>query len=109
MSGDRHQPAVQQIPIILEARAQAQPHGRVPPDGLTALEAASELDRWRAIAALHQNPDDLVYYEPAVTRAPRRNVILGDSQHHLRFDEAFESAPQSLRDVEETTTFQDKF
>lgn len=109
MSGNRHRPAVQQIPIILEARAQAQPHGRVPPDGLTALEAASELDRWRAIAALHQNPDNLVYYEPAVMRTAKRNVILGDSQHHSRFDEAFENAPQSLRDVEETTTFQDKY
>jgi len=109
MSSDRHQPAVQEIPIILEARSQAQPYGRVPARGLTAQEAASELDRWRAIAALHQNPNDLVYCEPAVMRAPRRNVILGDSQHHLRFDEAFESAPQSLRDVEETTTFQDKF
>jgi hypothetical protein len=30
---------------------------------------------------------------------------VGDSQHHRRFDDAYENAPQSLRDVEETTGF----
>lgn len=109
MATQHGDPAVQAIPAILEARSQAQPHGRIPPAGVTAQEAASELERWRAIAELHQNPDELVYYEPAVMRAPQRHVILGDSQHRARFDEAFENAPQSLRDVEETTTFQDKY
>lgn len=40
-----------------------------------------------------------------MVRQPQRHVVLGDSQHHRRFDEAFENAPQSLRDVEETTGF----
>jgi hypothetical protein len=40
-------------------------------------------------------------------RAPQRHVVLGDSQHLGRFDVVFENAPQSLRDVEETTTFED--
>jgi hypothetical protein len=107
MSDNRHQPEVEKISDILEARSQTQPDGRIPASGITHQETASELDRWCAIAALHQNPNDFVYYEPAVVREPQRHVVLGDSQHRLHFDEAFENAPQSLRDVEETTTFQD--
>ncbi len=107
MSGSRYNPEVERIPRLLEERAQQQPEGRVPPIDITQQECASELDRWRLIALRHQNPNEFVYYEPAVVREPQRHVVLGDSQHHQRFEEAFENAPQSLRDVEETTTFKD--
>lgn len=107
MKNKRLEPEVKAIPEILEGRAQSQPSGRKPPDDKTAQEAASELDRWRMIAERHADSDQFVYYEPAVMREPQRHVVLGDSQHRGRFEEAFENAPQSLREVEETTTFQE--
>lgn len=108
MKDRRQEDEVKAIPVLLEARAQTQPQGRKPPDDKTAGEAASELDRWRAIAAKYTNPDKFVYYEPAVMREPCRHVVLGDAQHRGRWEEAFENVPQSLRDVEETTTFQEE-
>ncbi len=106
MKGCRHQPEVEIIPDLFEGRAVSQPQGRVPSAGIVTQETASELDRWHNIATRHSDQNELVYSEPAMLREPQRHVILGDSQHHLRFEEAFENAPQSLRDVEETTTFE---
>lgn len=106
MSIARFSSEVQSIPTLLEQRAAQQPAGRQPVAGLTEQETNSELDRWRAIAGDHPDPNELVYNEPAVLRQPQRHVILGDAQHHMRFDEAFENTPQSLRDIEETTGFQ---
>lgn len=102
----RHDQEVNAIPDLLEARATQQPVGRRPPGSVTAQEAASELDRWAALARLNPGPDRFVYNEPAVLRPPERHVVLGDAQHrsHGLF-EAYENAPQSLRDVEETTGF----
>lgn len=105
MATARFDPEVMLIPDLFELRSDAQPIGRRPLPGTTLAETASELDRWRAIAALYQNPDQFVYHEPAVLRQPQRHVVLGDSQHRGRFEEAFENAPQSLREVEETTGF----
>jgi len=110
MRDDRHNPEVEIIPELLAERADHQPAGRRPAPGIVALEAASELDRWQSIAARHPDPQSLgslVYSEPAMLRDPQHHVVLGDSQHHRRFEEAFENAPQSLRDVEETTTFEE--
>lgn len=107
MKDKRQSPEVRAIPHLFEQRAQRQPSGRQPLQGDVEREAASELDRWRIIAERHPYPDQLVYSEPAVTRPPQRHVVLGDPQHLGRFDVAFENAPQSLRDVEETTTFED--
>jgi hypothetical protein len=110
MKNQRYSKAVKAIPKIFEKRAGTQPAGRKPGKGNTLRESASELDRWNMIAEKIINQDihdRFVYYEPAIMREPERAVVLGDSQHHGRFDEAFENAPQSLREVEETTTFQD--
>ncbi len=106
MGPHHHDPEVNVIPTLLESRAGQQPAGRRPPDGVTAQEASSELDRWAALAHLNPDPDRLVYNEPAVLRPPERHVVLGDAQHRSHgLSEAYENAPQSLRDVEETTTF----
>jgi len=107
MKDKRQAPEVKAIPFLFETRAQNQPLGRQPLPGHTEREAGSELDRWRMIAEQHPDPDQFVYSEPAVIRAPQRHVVLGDSQHLGRFKVAFENAPQSLRDLEETTMFQD--
>jgi hypothetical protein len=107
MKDKRQANEVNAIPEMFEQRANSQPPGRQPLPGDTRDEAASELDRWWLLAERHPDPNKLVYSEPAVSRAPQRHVVLGDSQHLGRFEVAFENAPQSLRDVEETTTFED--
>lgn len=105
MAQSRFDAEVTLIPALFENRAISQPEGRRPISNITQTETASELDRWRSIASQHPHSDQFVYNEPAMIRQPQRHVVLGDSQHHLRFDEAFENTPQSLRDVEETTGF----
>ncbi len=107
MKDKRYAAEVKAMPPLFETRARSQPPGRQPLPDHTGREAKSELDRWRMIAERHPDPNEFVYCEPAVIRAPQRHVVLGDSQHLGRFEVAFENAPQSLRDVEETTMFQD--
>jgi hypothetical protein len=106
MGPHRHDSEVSLIPDLLESRARQQPTGRQPPAGVAAQEAASELDRWAALAHLNPDPDRFVYNEPAMLREPERHVVLGDAQHRSHgLSEAYENAPQSLREVEETTGF----
>jgi len=106
MGPHRHDPEVSVIPELFERRARHQPDGRQPPVGVAAQEAASELDRWGSLAHLNPDTDRFVYNEPAVLRPPERHVVLGDAQHRSAgLSEAFENAPQSLREVEETTGF----
>lgn len=105
MAQHRFDAEVDLIPQLFEYRALSQPDGRRPATAATEAETNSELDRWHSIAFHHPHVDQFVYNEPAMVRQPQRHVVLGDSQHHRRFDEAFENAPQSLRDVEETTGF----
>ncbi len=107
MRDRRHNSEVEVIPDVFEERANHQPSGRRPEQGITSQEASSELDRWQSIAHSHHNPDEFVYSEPTLLRRPSRHVVLGDSGHHGNFREAFENAPQSLREVEETTGFKD--
>lgn len=107
MADRRHKSEVEVIPDLFEARGATQPLGRLPAPGVVAVEAASELDRWQSIAARHPSQQEFVYSEPAMLREPQHDVVLGDPQHHQRFEEAYENAPQSLRDVEETTTFEE--
>ena len=108
MKDRRHAPEVAAIPELFEQRAQAQPEGRQPEPGMVQRETESELDRWYNLAQKHPDPDEFVYYEYAMLQPPTRHVVLGDAQHRNRFEQAFENAPNSLRDVEETTGFKDK-
>ena len=107
MAGHRRDQEVDAIPSMMETRASQQPTGRRPASGATEFEMASELDRWAALAAMHPNPGDFLYHEPAIRNLPQRHVVLGDAQHRAQgLAEAFENAPQSLREVEETTGFE---
>ena len=107
MAGHRHDPEVDAVPHMMEARASQQPTGRQPASGATEYEVASELDRWAALATLYPGPRDFLYHEPATRNLPQRHVVLGDAQHRAQgLAEAFENAPQSLREVEETTGFE---
>jgi hypothetical protein len=77
---------------------------RRPPDDDVAEHAACELDRWQQLAAIEG--DQLLYQEPSMTQPPIRPVVLGDLIHVVRgLSVAFEDAPNSLREVEPTTTF----
>jgi hypothetical protein len=62
----------------------------------------SEMDRWRNIAEV-TNQLDFVEYP---WKQPKKNVVLGDPAHkHYKKTIVFEKAPQSLREIEETTGF----
>jgi hypothetical protein len=73
---------------------------------MTAQGVDSELDLWKSVGAVNPGTDDFVYSETSLIRPPSRNVVLGDHHHRQQnLLEAYENAPQSLRDIEETTGF----
>ena len=106
MAAHRRDADVRAIAAILERRSQTQPNDVRPVPGITAIETEAELDRWQMLARRANGRDQLVYWESAMVRTPVREVVLGDPQHAgAALAQAFESAPQSLRAIEETTTF----
>ena len=106
MGTHRNDPEVEIISDLLEKRANNQPAGRRPANKSTEVETESELDRWAMLAQQHPGSDTFVYYESTLFKPPQRHVVLGDAQHRFQgYDEAYENAPQSLREVEETTGF----
>jgi hypothetical protein len=106
MAEHRYDLEVAIISEIFEERAAQQPDGRRPPSTITEQETCSKLDRWAMLAKQNPHPDAFVYYEPAVNRSPERDVVLGDPQHNSQnVKEVYRNAPQSLREVEETTAF----
>lgn len=91
----------------LQLRAGAQPPGRNPGAAICRQEVSSWLDLWEAFAL--QKQKDLVYHESSMRREPSLPVVLGDPAHAERnLPQVFRNAPQSLRDVEPTATFDDE-
>jgi hypothetical protein len=106
MANHRRDAEVQAIVPLIVQRAQTQPVDVRPPASVCRVETEAELDIWQQLARLARSRDDLVYTEPSVARSPTRSVVLGDPQHQgVGLPQAFENAPQSLRAIEETTTF----
>jgi len=98
---------VQALIDALELRAKTQPVGRNPRAGVCRQEVISELDRWEAFAL--QRSRELVYHESTMTKEPNLPVVLGDPSHEQRnLPQVFRNTPQSLREVEATTTFDDE-
>jgi hypothetical protein len=94
---------VRDLPMILESRAQNQPALRRPTQGSVFGCMNRKLDVWQSFA---RNLPNLKYVEYAITTQPVCPVVLGDAQHkHARLGVVYENAPQSLRDIEETTGF----
>jgi len=88
----------------LEKRSQNQPRGCRPSSNICHNEIASELDKWQAAA---KSSLSLVYYESTMIRKPQNPVVLGDPQHESGgLPVVFRNTPQSLREVESTTTFE---
>jgi hypothetical protein len=107
MADQRHSPEVEAVIAAIEQRSQAQPIARRPPAGEVEQDASSELDRWQQVAAGAPSNNDLVYDESTMLRPPARRVVLGDDPHQLAaLTVVYRNAPQSLRDVESTTTFE---
>lgn len=101
----RRAPETLLLPETLEVRAQSQPLLRKPPPGETRRMMEARLDLWMAVA--RRVGALLAYVEYAIGRRPQHPVVLGDAQHrHAGLDRVFEDAPDSLRNVEETTGFQ---
>lgn len=107
MAKHRYDQEVMILPKIVEERAAGQPEERRPAPDSVRREMANALDRWYAHAvAFGIDEDSFVYDEASVYRTPQRAVVLGDFQHKLkRLPCTFENAPNSLRDIEETTFF----
>ncbi len=106
MATRRQNADVRSLISALEGRSRAQPAGRNPGESVCASETSSYLDRWESFARQYR---DLVYHESTMVREPRFPVVLGDPAHELRNPRpVFRNAPQSLRDVEATTTFDDE-
>jgi DNA polymerase IIIc chi subunit len=104
MKTDRNSQEVNSVIDLIERRSQIQPSGCRPQSGLCRIEIASDLDKWNAAA---RALGSLIYYEPTMIRGPQNPVVLGDPQHEVRgLVTVFRNAPQSLRDVESTTTFE---
>jgi hypothetical protein len=106
MRNHRRDAEVEAIPPLIEHRSQIQPRDVRPLPNTALIEAEAELDAWQQMGRRSVNRDDLVYTEPGVARPPTRSVVLGDPQHEgANLPQAYENTPQSLRAIEETTTF----
>lgn len=104
MAMARNDAEVVALPRIFEERAQRQPGLRRPARVDTQDHAASELDRWQQLAT--RVGTRLLYHEASVINPPSHPVVLGDLAHTIAgTGEAYEDAPNSLREVEATTTF----
>jgi len=65
----------------------------------------SQIDSWKNVA--EQSGTSLVFSEYVMYGDPENDVVLGDPVHkHAGKKFVYENAPQSLRDVEETTGFE---
>ncbi len=96
-------PEVTAIPAFMEDRAMGQPPDRRPSSGTVSGETVSEIARWAQLARTAQQA--LLYQESSLINPPSTAVVLGDLAHEvLGLPVAFENAPNSLREVEATTT-----
>jgi hypothetical protein len=92
---------VEQLPPLFEGRSREQPTNRLPSRDAVLEFIKSRIDDWQQTAKRHGN---LKYVEYSTPKCP---VVLGDPQHeHDGIPVVYHNAPQSLRDVEETTGFQ---
>jgi len=104
MKTHRNSPEVLALINYIESRSQNQPNGRRPQPNTCLNEMASEIDKWQAAA---KSQPSLIYYESTMIRGPQNPVVLGDPQHEAKgLTAVFRNAPQSLREVEATATFE---
>jgi len=70
----------------------------------------SIIDKWRNIIQLINNNEFIKFVEYAIYSDPKFHVVLGDPIHEIYKNNGikvvFKNAPQSLREIEETTGFE---
>jgi hypothetical protein len=95
------------LPSLFEIRAKSQPPMRRPDSNVTEQHVEGELDFWEATARAQRSSGQLLlYFESTLVNAPSHAVVLGDLRHLVdQLDVVYEDAPNSLREVESTTTF----
>ena len=81
MKTERHSPEVQKIVEVIRKRSKSQPKECCPDEQTILQEIDSWLDRWQSTA---QNKQSLVYSEVTLTKAPERDVVLGDPSTRSR-------------------------
>jgi Helicase conserved C-terminal domain len=96
---------VKAIVDLLSTRAADQPDGRRPEMAEFRRLISSAVDKWDLFAKIFEK--ELVYSESTFRRQASRHVVLGDPGHDPQ-QQVFRNAPQSLRDVESTVTFDDE-
>jgi len=99
---------IQRIVDLFENRFSKLPESVVK-QGKTSQEIRedikSQIEWWKTIA--EQSGTSLMFNEYTPYRHPEKDVVLGDPVHkHAGKKFVYENAPQSLRDVEETTGFE---
>ncbi len=103
MATCRHDPEVEVLPAVFEARTQQQPLARRPIQDEVRAHVEEKLDRWQELAAAAGG--SLLFSESTMVNPARSPVVLGDLAHQLaRTGVAYEQAPNSLREVEATVT-----
>lgn len=104
ISGNRLSPDIERVVNAFLNRSQSQPPIRKPSVDSVTHSINSQLDNWEAIANSYQ---DLLYVEYSMMSESNENVVLGDPPHRYS-DKAivFDDVPQSMRDIEESITFQ---
>ena len=99
MSSHRQDPEITAMVQSFEQRAQKQTAERRPLKDSITTYLESEFEDWENLSNGHNN---LLYTESTYSHQARHPVVLGDPEHDIS---VFETAPQSMRDVESTTRF----
>lgn len=96
---------VELIPEIFENRASQQPAIRRPPSSALKEEAKRKLELWSQVNKRANGGQRFRYVEYGRVSC---NVVLGDPPHSRsnRYMSVYDNSPTSLRDIEETTSFQ---
>ncbi len=106
MGASRTDAEVMALPAVFESRAASQPPSRRPRQGDTEAETSGWLDKWATDVRRLGGQQQLLYHESTMLRRARNCVVLGDLAHQRMVPVVvYENAPNSLREVEATTTF----
>jgi len=99
-------PEIRRLVDFLFRRAEEQPPSRRPNSGEFRWFVRGLLERWMVRAREIAREGGVLKY--AEYGGVHNHVVLGDPPHQYRDDiiVVFENAPQSLRDIEETTSFE---
>lgn len=97
---------VESIKDIFESRAQMQPKLKRPPPNVTSNKVVDKINIWEQKNIISQKSSRKVKYVEYYK--VQNDVVLGDSMHRQskKVTTIYDDAPQSLRDIEETTSFE---